>query len=794
MGLKSITKIKTNKFLFIATIIECLILLFCLVLYIRPMENVVIDEDSLVVPSDAVRMDSLMNDNNPGWYIDNSMDMSEGVISITTNPVNLHFGSFLVTLKYATDDHNNTYDAVSTYNAWPVITAHTDAALSDKYSADTGDFSNICDGRSDATFRLDSLQNISGYQIRFNYMGNGYLYVSGIEIHETLSFKNVILFWSAAIYILILILYAVAKKHRETGKYVIALVSVFILCSLPLTGPYLSYGHDLPFHLARIEGMVTAIKSGQFPVRIPYLWNNGYGYASSMFYSDLYLLFPVLLRVMGMTVQGAYKVYVFAMNAGTCLITFYCFNRVLHDRKAALVGVTAYVLSPYRICCIYVRAAVGEYSSMTFLPLVILGMYELYQDSNKKQEKLKDVLEHSLPLILGISAIIECHILTCVILMIFIFIVAILKIKLTLTQTVLKRIIASVVGVLLLNAWFIIPMIDFMQDKFNVDNMRSLGRFGANGAFPWQVFSLFPNGSGTSYSVAEGLGFEPEMSYSIGGGIIIGILVWLLISIRKDILKERIYSISKWGFGLGLLFTLMAMIWFPWDSIQQLGGVAAFVTQSIQFPFRFLGIATALLSLTCGSLIIIIKNNKAINHWYAPVLITMMIFCFISASYEIDDIDKTGTWVYKVNDNDVDMNSIGTEDYIPVGTDMTIFNDTECHAGDGAEISGMENKEGNVKVNCSNSGQSDSYIDVPILYYRGYAAKDAESGMKLQVTSGEGMRVRVVIPSDFSGTVNVRFSEPWSWRICEAISVFAAMTIITGVISNAKKTKRARIK
>ena len=782
-----------NKSLFIATIIEGLVLLFCLVIYFRPMENVVLDADSLTVPTGAVRMESLMNDKQSGWYIDNSMDMSEGVITVTTNPVNLHFGSFLITLKYATDDHNNTYDAISTYNTWPVITSHTDAALSDVYSADEGDFDNMLDSRSEATFRLDSWQNVSGYQIRFNYKGNGYLYVSGIEIHETLTFKNVLLFWTIVLYLIFLLLYSVISRHYGIGKYAITLSAVFVLCSLPLTGPYLSYGHDLPFHLARIEGVATAIKSGQFPVRVPYLWNNGYGYASSIFYSDLYLLFPALLRMIGITVQGAYKAYVLAINVGTCLITFYCFNRVLHNRKAAIVSTAAYALSPYRICCIYVRAAVGEYSAMTFLPLVILGMYDLYQDSSNKNEKLKDVLSHSMPLILGISAIIECHILSCVILMIYIFIVAVLKIKRTFTKTVLRRIFTSIVGVLLLNAWFVVPMIDFMQDKFNVDNMRSLGRFGANGAFPWQVFSLFPSGSGTSYSVAEGLGSEPEMSYSIGGGIIIGILVWVFISTRKDISKDRTFLISKWRFGLGLLFTLMAVIWFPWDFVQQLGGIATFVTQSIQFPFRFLGIATALLSLVCGSLIIIIKNNKPLYHWYAPVMITMMAFCVVSASYEIDDIERNGTWIYEVNDNDVDMNSIGTEDYIPVGTDMTIFNDLECHAGDGIDVFDMKKNEGTVTIDCSNSSV-DSYVDVPLLYYRGYTAKEVGIGKKLQVIAGEGMRVRVVIPAGFDGTINVKFSEPWSWRICEIVSILAALAVITGVITNAKSGKRAGIR
>ena len=583
------------------------------------MEDVVIGDDSLTVPTGAVRMDSLMNDEQPGWYVDNSMDMSEGSIAITTNPVNLHFGSFNVTLKYATNDTTNTYDAVSDYNTWSVNTTHSNTALSDEYTAEGGDFSDLTDSRSNATFRLDSFQNVSGYQIKFNYYGNGYLYVNGIEIHETSSFRNTLLFWTVTIYLLFLLVYEIIRKHKDVGKYAIIVSALFILCSLPLTGPYLKNGHDLPFHLARIDGMVAAIKDGQFPVRVSYLWNEGYGYASSVFYSELFLLLPAFLRLIGMTVQGAYKIYVLAINAATCLIAFACFDKILHDRKAAVVGAAAYVLLPYRICCVYVRAAVGEYTAMAFFPLIIFGMYELYQESDVKRERPYDVVIHSLPLVTGMSALIESHVLSCVIASLFIVIVAFICWKKTFKPLVLKRIVTSVVMTLLLNLWFILPFLEYMQGSYAVDQMTDLGSFAANAAFPWQIFSFFPGGLGIAYTVADGLNADPEMSYSIGGGMTIALVLWAYIMSRKDALKNREYKICKWSFGMGILFICFATIWFPWDSLQQLGGVFTYVTQSMQYPFRFLGIAGALLAVLCGGIIVVIRNNDKTAHLYIPI-------------------------------------------------------------------------------------------------------------------------------------------------------------------------------
>ena len=778
--------ISDNKLLSVATILELLAVIFCLVLYMRPVENVVIDESSLTVPDGAVHMDSLMNDDMPGWYVDNSIDMPEGKLTLVTDPVDLHFGSFNVTLKYATNDETNTYSAMSTYNTWPVNTGHSDSPLSTEYSAESGSFDNMCDTESNATFRLDSMQNVKGYQVGFNYLGNGYLYVNGIEIHETNSFKNVFLFWTIALYLLFMLVYTVIRRHDGIGKYAIILTALFILCSLPLTGPYLKDGHDLQFHLARIEGMVAAIRDGQIPVRIPYLWNNGYGYATSVFYSELFLLFPAVLRIIGMTVQGAYKVYVFLMNASACIISFICFNRILKDCRASIVGTEAYVLSPYRICCIYVRAAVGEYSAMTFLPLVIYGMYELYQDNYKKREKLMEVFSHSLPLILGVSAIIECHLLTCVIIMIYIIIVAGLKIKKTLTKTVLKRIFASVAGVLILNLWFIVPMMNYSDSKYEVNTLNRLGDFAANGVHPWQLFMVFPKGAGFSYGIPSELYNNNEMSFSIGGGIIIALVVWAYITLAHYKNEGMIFIIGKYSLTIGLFFMLLSLTWFPWDSIQQLGGIVALLTQSIQFPCRFLGLATVLLSLFCGCVVLVIEEHY--SQFYMLIISIMLAFVVISASYEIDCIDREGSWIYYVSDNEVNTNTneIATGEYFPVGYDKHMFSDKEFYSGEGVEITEKIQNSGTITLGCSNDGIKASYVDVPLLYYKGYNAIVSGSNEELQITSGNDMRIRIVIPSGFSGVISIRIHESLTWYICDIVSALGLIFVMSTCIVNKK--------
>ena len=87
-----------------------------------------------------------------------------------------------------------------------------------------------------------------------------------------------------------------------------ALVLIVLFCSIPLTVDYLFLNaHDQYFHLMRIEGIRAGLESGMFPVRVQPGWLSGHGYAASVFYGDLFLYFPALLRYFGVSVQVAYK-------------------------------------------------------------------------------------------------------------------------------------------------------------------------------------------------------------------------------------------------------------------------------------------------------------------------------------------------------------------------------------------------------------------------------------------------------------------------------------------------------
>ena len=96
-------------------------------------------------------------------------------------------------------------------------------------------------------------------------------------------------------------------------------------------------------------------------------------------YSDVFLYPAAVLRILGFSLQTSYKVYVASITAATVGITFYALRKMFRSDCAALLGTALYTLSFYRLTNVFVRAAVGEYTAMAFLPLVVYGLWRIYR-------------------------------------------------------------------------------------------------------------------------------------------------------------------------------------------------------------------------------------------------------------------------------------------------------------------------------------------------------------------------------------------------------------------------------
>ena len=76
----------------------------------------------------------------------------------------------------------------------------------------------------------------------------------------------------------------------------------------PLISRYCINGHDIEYHLLRIESLKECILIGRPFLKVNTLFYGGAGYASTLFYSDLFMHIPALLRVIGVGIGKSFHI------------------------------------------------------------------------------------------------------------------------------------------------------------------------------------------------------------------------------------------------------------------------------------------------------------------------------------------------------------------------------------------------------------------------------------------------------------------------------------------------------
>ncbi len=142
--------------------------------------------------------------------------------------------------------------------------------------------------------------------------------------------------------------------------FVFACFIVVFMASLPTIDSKVVVGHDVFFHLNRIEGIKRALESGQFPVRVHGGTLNDYGYPNSLFYPELLFYFPAILSMLGVSITTSYKVLIITLNILGFISGYFSFKHLTKSRVIGLIATTVFLLNPYRLVCLYYRAAIGE--------------------------------------------------------------------------------------------------------------------------------------------------------------------------------------------------------------------------------------------------------------------------------------------------------------------------------------------------------------------------------------------------------------------------------------------------
>lgn len=618
--------------------------------------------------------------------------------------------------------------------------------------------------------------------LRFYYSGTGTARVTGFVIEETTAAANIKLF-SVVVFLLlaniILGLSAYARTHEITPqrKYVIAgLVVISLFASYPFLLNYSLNGHDLLFHLTRIEGIKDGLLSGQFPVRISPAFYNGYGYANSVFYGETLLYIPALLRLIGFRLTTCYNVFGILVNLLTSFGCYYCFNRMFKNPMAAMASTLLYVMSPYRLVNIYLRAAVGEYLGMLFLPFVAYGLFRIFtEDTEQKEYKWC-----FWPLLLGLSGIIQSHVLTGVMTGGLILAVCVMLLFLTLQKKRLWALIKTVLFTLALNAWFLVPFVDFtLTENVRVTQAKPLELIQSTGLFIPQLMGLFPGYSLITRDVQDGM--AGEMPLYLGMALVLGMIlcVVMLSVVGKE---ERTRKRQAFFFlVLSVLTAWMSTIYFPWDRIStmfpQMPWVASIVSV-LQFTWRFLSLCSILASITTGFGLLLLHHKEGRRAFVVAAAILCML-TEIGGMYFMYQCVFNGAPVVQSDLLDVNTaNVVSGAEYTLLYADYHAVTEIfEPRTYGDVQVISYEKQGTSISISVE-SDEAGGYVLLPLLNYKGYLVTSEDGVVTNQnLSTGEGAVVKVDIPADYSGNISVRYHGFWYWRAAELVTVVTLLLL-----------------
>ena len=547
----------------------------------------------------------------------------------------------------------------------------------------------------------------------------------------------------------------------DTKKQIVFVLFVIVVfCSIPLFFEKIYDGHDLDFHLRRINGIYEGIIDKKVNLRIQSGWYDDYGYAVGVFYGDILLYFPALLRSIGLSIIASYKCFIFAINFLTVFISYYCFSRI-YGYKIGLTLSFFYSTSIYRLVDIYLRHAVGEYCAIAFLPVVVLAFNYLINDN---------YIDSTIAFVIGWTGIIQSHVLSTELVLGFSVLFCIIQLRSIFCINRVISLSVSAFAVLTVNASFLIPFLDYsIQNECNITQRWRGGSIQDHGLYVRQLFNLFPQSKGISSIIAQGI--ENDMPLTVGVSLIIGLMIAIMVCLSTG----RNNTELKLFCALAVLSLFMSTVYFPWDSICKIGALRRFIV-NIQFSWRFLEIALVFIVLSMGETFRHFGQEIKKNSYLKVMILSLSFVSIVSASYYMACIPSLQDKKDYSNANEID--SSRWDEYLPVGAE-NIKRTCDYYANN-TQVTNYKKEHQSIQFEYSST--DNSYVVLPLFAYKYYLCtitnKTTHETDVIHPETKDTL-ICVSLPDNSSGIISVDFTTPALWIIADYVSF---VSVVIGLV------------
>lgn len=371
----------------------------------------------------------------------------------------------------------------------------------------------------------------------------------------------------------------------------------------------------------RIHQMTKCLKDGQIPCRWVPDMGYGYGYPQFNFYPPFPYYFMTAFHLVGVPIIDSVKIGFIA----TFIISglgMYLLSRSLFGHWGGLLSSFLYLYAPYRAMNVFVRGAMGEIWAMAILPWVMYFMYRLAKQVT---------LPNAIGLGLMVSLLALSHLLS---LLMFLPLGIVWGLWL-LTRSNHKlqylwyTVLSGIIG-FGLSSFYLLPAI-FEQKYVHIETML-MGYFSYYNHFA-SVSQLLLNpfwGFGSSL-----VGPYEEMS------LYIGIIHWILPILTVYILfRYKYLPIHLFQISIILVLVYWSYIFLIHPRSILIWQFLPFLSW-LQFPWRFLAIASLIGSLIAGGILIQHRFKLlTIIIIFIPILILNINYFRARTWFDINDQAK----------------------------------------------------------------------------------------------------------------------------------------------------------
>lgn len=572
-------------------------------------------------------------------------------------------------------------------------------------------------------------------------------------------------------------------KNRYIIPIIFLLIASAILC-FSYFSENLYVAHDSFFHMYRIVGVKEALQDHQFLPKIYPYANNGYGYASPLFYCDLFIYPFAVLYYFGMPLVITYKFMLAFYSIVTLIITFVLAYKVLKKYPLAPYFVTIlYCFGTYRLYDVYARSSFGEIFALMFIPVIVYAVY-----------KMTILKERSfIPLGVGFGFLAMSHNITfalyCFIFgvyMLFHYAYSLYKkdqiehLK-SLTIDVMKAIVLAV----LISAWFLFPMFEqFLDQEFLVNKVSFMYDLNER-ILPFSTV-LYP------FATLDNTQIHIENVINIGWPLLFMPMAY--IGFKKN---SYITMMTVLAYSLLLMITGV----MPIHQIEQL--------TFIQFQFRLYILAYPLLTIVCTYIFIelLAKDKVKIANMILVIVTVYSIFnCIL---IQIETLNSTSQvknsdtreilYDYKSEADHRDHNGleISAGEYLPTTEkvhylkETTYIKETNIN-GDGYldVIYDFDRQFTRITFTYDNPDER-KLIMLPQSYYKGYQAYEIIDGKEVPIETISVPQYKKVgfYVDEGLHTYTSRYVGTLVQKISLAVSVISGLALVTYIAYNYKKNK-----